>query len=831
MACCVAAAQAVTITVEGLSDLFASREPVRFRTVGVDGYTDTARLDGTAVAVSEWILVELVGYHELEVTRTPLAGGESETARFRFVILDPVRGNAEVGLAPWTPHRAVPSAPEEFTGARLALVVPRRFPADLPLPLIGSVRDGAGERVGVNGVVDVTGRGPGMAGLQLRRGIGSALVAPGGSAGPLTLVGQVQGLTTSVEVMQDQPATWTEVTGDVSASTVWAGAGRFLVLSNFTVRAGATLTVEAGAVVLLAPRVEITVEGTLDLRGTVADPVVFMPREPGRPWGGFLLLSGPARVEAAGAFFTGTGADARFYLDRPLGGTHRKEQAAFHLGPGVQAVFRDCWFVDLAGQALHGAEADLLLERCLVQRCLTMGQFNGGSVRVRDSALIEFPVDDPRYEDGDHDAIYLTLGSHQFSNTLIGWSKDDGIDAGGHTPGQLRVERCWFESCFHEGMALSGTDKMVTVSESVFLNSGQAVETGYFSPQVTVADSLLAGNGVGARFGDNYGGGSAAYLGFLRVTNSILLHNGRDIWGMEFTRWVEAVERMAIEGNWVSKPHPAFLQNAPWDGAQHGAALARFRNPGADVVGAGFLADASRWLNADGQAEVLVGLSSFTEREVRIAYRIEERTARAGRDYEPVQGALIFTPGEVTKTIGIPHPSVPERRFSTMACLVLDAPSNASFGNRRPEHALRFLTVPTEGDEDADGLPDTWERAVVDADPSDGIRGIEAVHTEADFDGDGMSNQDEFLAGTDAADAGDWLRLRVVASDRGVLGLEFDARPGRSYRLEAAAALGDQTVWQSVRDVPRGPGPDRQAVRTELGLDAAAGFYRLVTLP
>jgi hypothetical protein len=58
-------------------------------------------------------------------------------------------------------------------------------------------------------------------------------------------------------------------------------------------------------------------------------------------------------------------------------------------------------------------------------------------------------------------------------------------------------------------------------------------------------------------------------------------------------------------------------------------------------------------------------------------------------------------------------------------------------------------------DSDRDGLPDWWEVRWVDARTDDAITGVEHFMALADFDGDGASNVDEFLAGTDPEQASD----------------------------------------------------------------------------
>ena len=55
--------------------------------------------------------------------------------------------------------------------------------------------------------------------------------------------------------------------------------------------------------------------------------------------------------------------------------------------------------------------------------------------------------------------------------------------------------------------------------------------------------------------------------------------------------------------------------------------------------------------------------------------------------------------------------------------------------------------TPVNTDTDGDGLPDGWEQQIIDADPGDGIETFADVLPGDDFDGDGVTNADEFANG------------------------------------------------------------------------------------
>src|SRR5207247_3530882 len=71
---------------------------------------------------------------------------------------------------------------------------------------------------------------------------------------------------------------------------------------------------------------------------------------------------------------------------------------------------------------------------------------------------------------------------------------------------------------------------------------------------------------------------------------------------------------------------------------------------------------------------------------------------------------------------------------------------------------LQTDTIPGGTDSNANGLPDAWERTYF---------GTLGVNPDADPDGDGLSNKEEYLAGTNPTNSSDNLRITAATAAAG----------------------------------------------------------------
>ena len=663
------------IQVQGVTDREVYANRVSFVVPSEEGFEITATLNEEAIDLDTSITVDQADYYELRVTRQDLISGTQEMELLHFIIRDSARGNSEWGLTPWVPYRSVVSAAGEFSGADLKIVTPAAFPLGLEIPVIARVEDEAGRRLNVNGAItaDEFSDSP----LEVLRGVGSVFLPAATEPGVVSWTGQIHGLQTRREIAMEAATDWQEISGALTASTDWGENARIRIRGDtgtpLTIGPDARLTIGAGSVIVVDPDVTIEVEGTVVVTGTVERPVVFTSEDRSVPWGGFLFEAGAAQGTFSGTILTASGADPDWLNRHPgYGHSHRAEQCLFFLSEGAKLTLTDCFLVENQGQAGHGERASLTMTRCLVQKCITAGQYNRGSVVLDDCALIEFPSAAADFADEDNDALYLTGGAHVLTDCLLGWALDDGVDAGSGSEGSVLVENCWFESCYHEAMAFS-EKRDADVTDTVVLNCGQGIECGFGAPDVNAARCLSTANLVGTRFGDNY---DWSYNGFLTVTDSLLLFNHRDVWGQAWDDWSIHIEQMDIHGNFLSQANPSFPDNKLWHpmtDPNQLALLAPFLPADTTTVGMALTIEDDVLDISELQDPLAIRLSTFTTNTVSIDYAIE------GDSELLSDGTLYFTPGETIRLIALdtlPLEEVAEIR------VMLSHPVNAELTGR-----------------------------------------------------------------------------------------------------------------------------------------------------
>ena len=282
---------------------------------------------------------------------------------------------------------------------------------------------------------------------------------------------------------------------------------------------GTTLVVEKGTRILLGTGADVVVHGRIEAKGTLEQPVVYMSSNWRKPWGGIEIVEGQA--EFTHSFFLNGGANQKKVFG------HSNSQ------PVVMARRADvhltaCYFLDNPGKALGGWESQVSVDRCLITRCDTGGEFKNSVATIANTHVIDIPNGDGVLVDDDNDGFYFnSVYPHAHRPSLVRDSfvitgKDDAID---HNGAILEIRNCWLEGFAHEGVAASN-DNWVKIYNTVIRGCEQGIEAGYGRPRVLVDHCVVVENGVGLRFGDSYDWGSE---GHMLVSNSIIFNNTDNI--------------------------------------------------------------------------------------------------------------------------------------------------------------------------------------------------------------------------------------------------------------------------------------------------------------
>ena len=139
-------------------------------------------------------------------------------------------------------------------------------------------------------------------------------------------------------------------------------------------------------------------------------------------------------------------------------------------------------------------------------------------------------------------------------------------------------------------------------------------------------------------------------------------------------------------------------------------------------------------------------------------------------------------------------------------------------------------------DEDGNGLPDAWEKAVAAFLGRPWVAG--QIRPEDVYPGSGMTYRDVYLAGTYAVEPKDGFALQILSPSGDAPRLAFTAVKGRSYTVQAASTFGEWSdvsfrVLPGAADAPeqttyQATQTQRVEIEAPSALDTPVRFFRLI---
>ena len=134
---------------------------------------------------------------------------------------------------------------------------------------------------------------------------------------------------------------------------------------------------------------------------------------------------------------------------------------------------------------------------------------------------------------------------------------------------------------------------------------------------------------------------------------------------------------------------------------------------------------------------------------------------------------------------------------------------------------LRIESLPEPADSDLDGIADSWEILYAS--------NLTSFSAASDADFDGLTDLEEYLAGTDPLDSVDYLSVNVSVSPapRGST-LVWPTKPGYLYFIDQRSTLGASALWSTASEKIVGNG---SAATLTIPFANAYTFYRVRAYP
>jgi hypothetical protein len=137
-----------------------------------------------------------------------------------------------------------------------------------------------------------------------------------------------------------------------------------------------------------------------------------------------------------------------------------------------------------------------------------------------------------------------------------------------------------------------------------------------------------------------------------------------------------------------------------------------------------------------------------------------------------------------------------------------------------PNGSAASFTITVISDSDNDGIPDEWEDRF-------GMDKNNPLDRDIDSDGDGVSNYNEFIAGTDPTDPNSYPRIDAIKVNTNNVELKFITVSNRTYTIEYATGF-ESRPWKKLMDIPARTNTTQETFILPFEGNNKT-FYRLIT--